>query len=150
MNNIEIKRIKNNTNGELPGTKYLKYSLGVIEFPVKKLEMLKQVMIVVSQYDTDNWPIDEKWEIELPHWFIDTINKNKVEDILQDNTLWDFGSWLDAMKFRGWEWFSSKLLSNNSIEIILEPNTFPYSVGPFEYIIKVIGVRQENILLIEF
>ena len=58
--------------------------------------------------------------------------------------LWDYGSWLDAMKYRGWEWFSSKVDTTEFI-IILVPHELPFSVNPLEYLIYETGISLESI-----
>lgn len=53
--------------------------------------------LVAEQHETD-WPSDEWWETHLPSWFLDSFQGHTLDQIMSDPTLWDLGSWLDAMK----------------------------------------------------
>lgn len=53
------------------------------------------------------------------------------------------------MRFRGWEWYSCKFDSTGLI-IIIEPNSFPFSVNPLEYVIYESGVSLYNIVLCDY
>jgi hypothetical protein len=105
---------------------------------------IKEVVKAIALYDPDNWLADENWEKILPYWFVSRVKDYSIEDIIQNPNLWHFGSWLDAMKYRGWKWFSSKVYSNEFI-IILEPLEFPYSVNSLEFVIMESGINLGNI-----
>lgn len=145
MQTEEQKRIRDYIMGELPlKGSYLFFRTNT-ENPFEKLSLVKDVLSVVSQFNEDNWPSDEQWDLLLPKWFLFKIKSHSLEEITKNSTLlWDYGSWLDAMKYRGWEWYSSKI-DISGFTIILEPHTYPFSVNPFEYIIFETGVALGNI-----
>lgn len=140
----EYDRIVNFNSGEQPNKGYLLFIVETDE-SFQKLMQLKEVIIAISKFNEQNWPDDETWDNSLPKWFLTKIKSHSIEEISQESRLlWEYGSWLDAMKFRGWEWYSSKL-NSNGFEIILDPCVFPFSVNPFEYIIFELDVELKNI-----
>jgi hypothetical protein len=149
MITTELSRILNNNNGELPSSGRLVFTIRA-DNSLLKLNLIKNVMQAVACVDKENWPTDRKWDTILPTWFLLKIKSHSNDELNKmSHLLWDYGSWLDAMKFRGWEWYSSKV-DNNIITINLLPETFPYSVNPLEYVIYETGVDVRNIDFKEF
>ncbi len=145
----EQKRIMDYTTGQLPLKGYLSFRT-ITQNSTEKLSLVKSVLRVVSEFDEKSWPSDEQWDLILPKWFLNKIKSHSLEEITKNNTsLWDYGSWLDAMKYRGWEWYSSKA-DNSGFTIILEPHTLPFSVNPLEYVIYETGVPLINIIFADY
>ena len=145
----EKNRIKEFTKGELPHEGYLSFLVNTLHAS-EKLSLIKEVVTIISDYNESNWPSDEMWENLLPKWFLNKIEKYSPEEVIKNSSLlWDYGSWLDAMKYRGWEWYSSKI-NSNGFDIILIPITLPFSVNPLEYIIYETGVPIKNITFNDF
>lgn len=144
----ESENIQNNSHGELPPDPIVKF-LVTTDNGDEKLAKIKQVMLYVAKYDADDWPGDDVWEKELPLWFSTGIMANQSRDLVKETHLWDFSSWVDAMKYRGWYWYSS-LLTPKGFEIILVPFEFPLVVNPFEYVIYESGVGLKKIKFEDF
>lgn len=140
----EAERILQNNNGELPNNALLKFKIRTNE-PLKHLILIKEVMIKLAKLDQMKWITDEDGKNIFPEWFINKIISYSFEEIKKNKSLWDYGSWLDAMKFRGWEWWSAKV-EKDYFEINLQAITFPYSVDPLEYVIYSTGVNSTDIL----
>jgi hypothetical protein len=147
MINNEYKNISEHTNGQLPLNGYLQFLVVTTEKSIK-LELVKGVIISIAKYSEDNWPDDLTWDKQLPQWFLRKIKSNTIEYIKKDERIWDYGSWLDAMKWRGWIWYSSNL-TKDGFEIVLEPQILPYSVNPLEYVLYESGIDFENIIFTE-
>lgn len=144
MTQIESERIEQNNHGEIPKGGFLSFEARARN-PSESLSLTKEVIAVISKYNEHNWPSDEYWEKSLPTWFIRKIKEYSVQKIIESNgRLWDYGSWLDAMKYRGWLWYSSEL-KPLELKIILEPYTYPFSVNPFEYLLLESGVNEGEI-----
>src|SRR5690606_20146071 len=95
------------------------------------------------------WPSDEEWQNCLPPWFIATFEERTLEEIrkmevqeLEENVwlLWDYGSWLDAMRLRGWEWWSSLCdpLEGEWSALLLQ-HELVYSIQPLIYLARESG-----------
>lgn len=136
-------------NGEIPTNGYLLFKV-YAEQPKDKLNLILAVIQSIEKFEEDNWPSDEEWNKILPSWFLNKIKNYSYDEILKSNgLLWDYGSWLDAMKYRGWNWYSSKV-NTSYFDIILNPFNFPYSVNPLEYLIYETGIPIKNIQFFDY
>lgn len=142
--NVEQRRIINNNNNEHPFGVRLQFKINCSD-PATKLQRIKDVMFVIASKLADKWPDEEVWSRILPQWFVHKIQSYSIEELYESpSVLWHYGSWVDAMKFRGWEWFSS-MIGDDFFSIQLEALAFPYSVNALEYIIYETGVPLANI-----
>ncbi len=137
---FEINRLKSNISGEKPSGPTI-VMLWSHPFPEEGLNKILGIMnLIISAQKHANWPEDKWWKKNLPGWFLNSFN-HSIEEIQKDSRLWDFGSWLDALKYRGWEWWSSEI-KDKKIIVFLEAYDQPYILGPFEFIIFVSGGRD--------
>ena len=129
--------------GELPNP-----SIGVVANAldsVASLERVKEVMrLVAAEADAGSWSTDDEWMRKLPSWFVEPFNGRTVEDVLKDEDLWDFGSWLDAMKQRGWTWWASEC-DGKSWKVILERHEEVYSIEPLIYLVRQSGAASVEV-----
>lgn len=139
----EIEYINTNNNGEQPIESWAKFRVHC-DTPERNLSKVKEVVSIISQFNSQDWPTDDKWSDILPQWFVVAIKKNTIDKWINNPILWDYGSWLDALKFREWEWFSSKV-SDEAFEIIVVIKSIPYSINPLEYVIFESGVLKDSI-----
>lgn len=139
MNETENKRIVNNTHGELPDNSYIMYRVSADNTEIL-LRKVIEVMVCISRYEEDNWLSDEEWDIVLPIWFTSGVKQRDYKSIIDNEELWDYGSWIDALKYRGWKWYSSLLLKDSFL-ILLEVIDIPYIIEPFEFLLRECGVR---------
>lgn len=146
---IESDYIQENNAGELNTNELvLQFSITTSDSAFH-LARVKEVVLSISKYNEDNWPNDQQWERILPKWFVEKIKSHSLDELNDNSTLlWDYGSWLDAMKFRGWQWLSSKIYIDKFI-INLVPLTSPFSVNPIEYVIFESGVGLSKIIFSE-
>jgi hypothetical protein len=95
-------------------------------------------MVIIAQNDPNNWPSDDEWLKLLPEWFTNPFKDITLEELINNKELWDYSSWLEAMRLRGWTWWSSRYL-NDRWEIKLNAYEHPYSIGPLEYLARASG-----------
>lgn len=146
MKGVELKRIKNNTKGELP-TDIPKIVITVMDIdnPKEILDNVKAIMIIISDYAyTNSWPSEAEWEKLLPRWFVESMTLKKPLDRDKDENLWHFESWIDNIKMRQWLWYSSKA-DKDSITIVLEALSIPYLFDSLVYTLYSQGIPIENI-----
>jgi len=133
----EIERIENNVLGEKPSGVIVTMSFSTSK-PRETLEKIISVlMVILSALKENVWPEDTWWKDNLPEWFVESFD-HSLEEIMRDESLWDFGSWVDAIKYRGWEWWSS-IASDGTIKIYIEAQDDPYAIEAFEYAVRVSG-----------
>ncbi len=133
----EVVRIIHNIAGEQPPRTGFIVSIGA-QGDESSLNRTMEVMSVVAQQDPELWPSDDEWERILPAWFVTETQAHTREDIQRDENLWEFGSWLDSMKRRGWFWWSSHY-SDGEWQAWLLAHEFVYSIGALRYLIYVAG-----------
>lgn len=136
----ELQRIVINTYGEKPPQFVVRLS-AQCDVPSLSIDRIKEVMKVISEKKMSEWPDDEWWNQNLPKWFLDSFQGHSLEELLNDPNLWDFGSWLDAMKNPGWEWWSSNV-TDDGWEISVTAHSDPYSIDPLVYLGRVSGANS--------
>jgi len=140
----EIERIQSGFFDEEPpavGTQLkVKSYQGITSF-----EQTCEVMEVIASQDVDMWPSDEQWSKLLPDWFIQTFQDHTVEELQANKNLWDYGSWLDSMQSRGWQWWSA-VSTPQEWKINLTAEEFPFRTSALEYLIRVSGGIVESII----
>lgn len=147
MRNIrmrEVERIKNYILDETTSNVDM-----TIEFssssPSDSLDKVSSVLtVVLVGLSQEEWPEDTWWRNHLPRWFVESFD-HELEKILNDESLWDFGSWVDANKFRGWEWMSCAV-ADELLTINLKILDHPYVIEPFEYVIRASGGKDIKII----
>lgn len=143
----EIERINNYTSGEKIVGWGWQYR---IENNDKKLANLIQVVKLIASHSPNYWPSDEKWKDLLPKSLLASFreySQEEVKEIMQNlsieerhNLPWDYGSWLDAIKIRGWYWWSVAY-EKEEIRILISINNWPASLEAFEYLIRISGLK---------
>jgi hypothetical protein len=107
------------------------------------LERVKEVIRLVAA-SASIWPTDDEWLQALPAWFIEPFGGRTIEEVLGDDTLWDFGSWLDAMRQRGWQWWSSTC-EGTQWSAILSRHEDVYSIEPLIYLARQSGASSVEV-----
>ena len=111
-------------------------------------EWLERVLTVMELIvkNADNWPDDDYWRQTLPEWLLNSFKEYTQEEIaarLADrstwgNLQWSFGSWLDRMRDRSWEWWSVARTSDGAI-INVKVDGYPFSTKTLEHLIYAAG-----------
>ena len=111
------------------------YQILVLERPSNNevLHELFAIFELIHQFHSDNWPDDSFWYQHLPFSFVSKFSLFYIEDLdyLYENpngtmhhVRWEFLSWLDALKERGWEWWSGDL-NETTLTMVLLINDIP-------------------------
>jgi hypothetical protein len=137
----QSERIERNTSGEAPPAVALQLRFTSPTSPEYVLERTRHVMRLVAVVGKAAWPTDEEWRRNLPEWFLRTFEGHSVDQLMTDTNLWDFGSWLDAMKHSGWEWWSSAVNEKGGI-VRCVADSDPYSIEPLIYLLRSAGASE--------
>lgn len=140
----ELGRFHANVLGEMPSEVPL-IIIVYCECPsgtLLKVRSVQETVLIASS--AEHWPDDDWWSAELPEWFLSTF-RYSIEEIAKNASLWDFGSWIDACKYRGWEWWSTSCC-DNSCKITLRAEEDPFVIGPLEYLITSAGGTSLELL----
>jgi hypothetical protein len=148
----ERYRLSHFNRGETPNDRmYATVTFGWDGITHDCVNKVTSVMQLVADHQ-DNWPEDSYWKEQLPEWLLATFkvySEAELAEILSDRSLWSevdwtFGSWLDRMRDRDWEWWSFEV-SNDAVIIILAVDGDPFSAGALEHLIVAAGGKQVRI-----
>lgn len=149
----EPARIERNIKGE-PAPPVEVRVIGRSNHPHDAITRIREVMRLVAEQrvldaeaeteDSETWPSPAWWRQHLPSWFLDTFKGHTLEEILEDEDLWDYESWVDAIKAPGWEWWSSSV-EPDRWTIKLWADSWPYAIEVFEYLARVAGTDDIQI-----
>ena len=116
-------------------------------------EALSRVLAVVreiAKHVPDTWPSDEKWRAVLPDWLkhhIPQMTKEETDRLMTttprdrwDTLPWEFGSWLDAVRDRGWKWWGYKQ-ADATATFVLHIAMLPERIDAFKQILRAAGIK---------
>ncbi len=147
MKDLEIERISEYVADERPKTEYVRIEFDCECF-VDTIVRIKSVLLVsIAASKERKWPEEDDWWIEsLPDWFVKSFD-HSVDELMANESLWHFGSWTDALHFRGWQWWSCDCRDNiGAINVMIDE--VPFVLGPFIYLIGASGggnVRSKDV-----
>ncbi len=137
----QTERIQRFTRGEVPPPVRLRLRFSSTTSAGPVLEKARHVMRLVASAQRNEWFSDENWKNLLPDWFVRSFEGHSTEQLLHDSTLWDFGSWLDAMKNPGWEWWSCEERGQEGT-VWCTAHSNPYSIEPLMYVLRTAGASD--------
>ncbi len=133
----EIDKILQNTTKGFPETGIMiSITSAMSGEAYNKLIELMMSIIEVEKFDNRN---DKLWEEHLPNWFVNSSKNVSRDELITNSQLWDFGSWIDGITYRGWRWWSYRKLKDKTV-ILLETIDYPYNVDPFFFMLYKVGV----------
>jgi hypothetical protein len=108
---------------------------------IQVLHRVRQVMHIVALAQEGSWPTDEEWEQLLPGWFLESFEGHSMQELISRPELWGFGSWLDAMRNPGWEWWSCSARDRGGL-IRAFAYSDPFAIEPLMYLLRVAGAKE--------
>lgn len=144
----EIERIKSTNNlASMPANPW-EFDVHLGGAPHEVLARLKTLLDQIVKFDPESWPADDYWRATLPSWMkarLPELTKDESDRLLQDTPRdqwdklpWEFGSWLDAIRDRGWRWWGYRL-ELESATIVLHIAMFPERIAAFREILRAAG-----------
>jgi hypothetical protein len=137
----QVERIERNVSGEAPPPVALRLRFESPTNPEEVLERTQHVMREVAAAQAADWPSDDDWRRRLPEWFLRSFEGHTLDELMSDPNLWDFGSWLDAMKAPGWEWWSSEVTEKEG-NVRCVAHADPFGVEPLMYLLRSAGASE--------
>lgn len=137
----QVERIERNVSGEAPPPVGLRLRFESSIKSAEVLERTQQVMRTVAAAQAADWPSDDEWRRRLPDWFVRSFEGHTLDKLLSDPNLWDYGSWLDAMKSPGWEWWSSEV-AEKAGNVRCVAFCDPFGIEPLIYLLRSAGALQ--------
>lgn len=134
----QLERIEGNVSGEAPPPVALRVRFESHRKAREVLKRTQEVMREIAAVKTADWPTDDDWRRRLPAWFVGSFEGRTLAELVSDLSLWDYGSWLDAMKAPGWEWWSSEV-GDNKGSVRCVAYAYPFGVEPLMYVLRSAG-----------
>lgn len=156
MTSEEIKRLNNNNAGETTAGPSYTYEIQPEGDVSECLSRIKLIVQLIAAQSREAWPTEATGRALLPSWFINdsftfftteeaqffvmTTPKGKWAELA-----WNFDGWLEAIRDRGWAWWSSRVRGDGKAEICLSLGEWPASLEAFEQIVRAIGAKLTSI-----
>lgn len=142
----EQYRLRHFWHGEIPSGLYSTLTF-VCERSSECVERILCVMEVIARHRRDDWPDDTYWSEQLPEWLLKTFSSytpQQLSEILSDKSrwidlAWTFGSWLDRMRDRDWQWWSLLDSGEGTATIYLAIYGHPCSTKALEHLVVAAG-----------
>lgn len=140
----EIERIDNDGNlGALPPAVW-EFDLDLGEDPNGVMSRIRGVVKEISKHQETSWPDDDYWKEVLPAWLVSSMPDLSQEECARlmaetprekwSALPWQFGSWIDAVRERGWKWWGAEV-SGGRATVTLEITNVPGRVEAFKQIL---------------
>ncbi|UOO91149.1 hypothetical protein LVJ82_09380 [Vitreoscilla massiliensis] len=107
------------------------------------------VFELIHTYHTDDWPEDAFWLRHLPFTLLSKFSSFYIEDLgfTYENPHrvvltvgWEFLSWLDALKERGWEWWSCEV-GETTVTLVLLINDLPERLDALLEVLRLFNLQ---------
>lgn len=98
------------------------------------------IEVVEEHHDVD--ADDPRWRRWLPAWFVIATTGPSLEEVLADESLWDFASWIDATT-KNWSWGLVDIaIVEGEVHLRITPFGHPYGVDSWRYLLEVAGASD--------
>jgi hypothetical protein len=146
----EIERIEVTNNlTSMPANPW-EFDVDLGQNPNDTLSRILAVLREIAKHGPDAWPSDNEWRTVLPDWLkrhLPELTKEETDRLMAttprdqwDKLPWEFGSWLDAVRDRGWKWWGYKQ-QGATATLVLHISMFPERIGAFKEILRAAGAR---------
>jgi hypothetical protein len=144
----EVSRLESHQNlATLPTAGWL-YEIRLDAPADAVLDKITAVVRNIVSSPLESWPGDDEWRRKLPPWLLQALPvltreqcqhlMGKTPQNLWHTLPWDFGSWLDAIKRRGWRWWGYSV-QGGRLTLVLEILSEPAGLEAFEVIVSAAG-----------
>jgi len=151
----ELERVKlNNCLDSMPAKPWeLTVDLGVNGDLV--ISKFMEVLELLVSHSGDDWLSDDEWREVMPSWLKESIpelTKEQTDKLLAetpqaqwDSLPWEFLSWLDAIRDRGWLWWGYKVQGSEAV-IVVHIGMLPERIDAFKELLRSSGmkIKSEN------
>ncbi|NID06724.1 hypothetical protein HBF26_17670 [Luteibacter jiangsuensis] len=108
------------------------------------MNRIRGVVREIAKHQETSWPDDDYWKKVLPGWLTSSMPDLSQEECARlmaetprekwSTLPWQFGSWIDAVRERGWKWWGAEV-SGSRATVLLEITNVPGRVEAFKQIL---------------
>lgn len=146
----ELERIKsNNFLDSMPANPW-EFRVGLSGSNDQAISKLLEVIELIVKHSGDEWLSDDQWREVMPSWLkaaIPELTKDQTDKLLAetpqdqwDSLPWEFLSWLDAIRDRGWLWWGYRVEGAEAI-IVVHIGMLPERIDAFKELIRALGME---------
>jgi len=149
-NKTEIERIEATNNLTSMPTNPWEFDVELGASPNESLTRILAVIGEIAKHSADAWPSDDEWRSVLPSWLkqnLPELTKEETDRLLAatPRDQWDtlpceFGSWIDAVRDRGWRWWGYSQQMNTAT-FVLHIAMFPERIDAFKEILRAASIE---------
>lgn len=132
----ELTRVRAGEPGSPPG------EFDRVAAPGADLDRAREVMVLVLEHSTGEWPSLERWMEVLPAWFVDAcLDDALVQSCILDR--WSLRGWLHWLRpeNRKWYWWGARVEGEQAVVTVLVPER-PYLRGALDWLLKTAGATE--------
>lgn len=144
----EIERIARNNDLESMPANPWEFDIHADGQPAAVLERVSSLLSQIAKFDSSAWPADSHWREVLPGWMkarLPDLTKEESDHLMRttprekwDQLPWEFGSWLDAVRDRGWRWWGYSI-NGEAATVVLHIAMYPERIDAFREILHASG-----------
>lgn len=146
----ELERLKNNNHLDSMPANPWEFKVNLGEGGELKAFKLIDVLQLIAEHSGDSWLSDDEWRKLMPLWVKESIpelSKEQADKLLAETPQnrwgslpWEFLSWLDAIRDRGWLWWGYKHLGSEAT-IVVHIAEFPERIDAFKELLRSSGME---------
>lgn len=140
----EIERIDSGGDLSTPPPAAWEFDLDLGANPTEVMGRIRSVAREIAKHEEPTWPEDDYWREVLPNWLTVSMPDLSPEECVRlmaetprekwSTLPWQLGSWIDAMRERGWEWWGAEV-SGGRAKVVLKINNVPGRVEAFKQLL---------------
>jgi hypothetical protein len=145
----EIERITLTNNlSSMPANPW-EFDVALGGRPDESLRGVLEVLGEIARHAPSDWPSDAAWQNLLPQWLkaqLLELSREETDALLAKTPRdqwaslpWDRGSWLDAIRDRGWRWWGYRR-DGALATFVLHVAMFPERIDAFRELLRAAGV----------
>ncbi|MCD5364126.1 hypothetical protein [Chromobacterium aquaticum] len=149
-NKIELERVRLKIGVDSMPANPWEFDVDLGGDSVNAMERLLSIVRAIAESSVGSWPSDDEWKAMLPDWLkheVPELSKEQTDKLLsvtspQDwgSLPWEFFSWLDAIRDRGWRWWGYQQ-KGATATIVLHIAMFPERIDAFRELLRAVGMH---------
>ncbi|SFQ82296.1 hypothetical protein [Hymenobacter arizonensis] len=132
----ELQRLTDETQHQAPSPPWMVLTVQGVQDPKRCLASVVEVMQAVLTIPAPLWEEgkEAQWAAVLPEWFVTSMTRYTLPEIMARPEQWHFESWVATMCAREWEWWSSAA-GPGWFQISVDLMGLPSNVEPLFYLV---------------
>jgi hypothetical protein len=154
MKQVEIHRLNEGPKGVIPsGSFAISFIAHCTGDAPQVLDRCKEVLSIVLQADTEDWPSTDEWRSRLPEWFVERsaeeISQGEaerrlrlpLEERMRLSHQWSVSAFVHWFKpnERYWYWWEAVVKNDDTLQINVIVNDQPFPWGSLDWLLRASG-----------